>query len=144
LAPWTGIDEVLVQPGRTTSLVFTRGPDGGHRARIPNVLLPAFRARVRRLGGLVVQEGSPGLDDRYAVWRGPAIGIPWGVAAGAGVGSAFAADPWPVLAMSAWVVLGTGLLGAVVVARHGGWRFGAVVGAILLYGVVVAAVAAGS
>lgn len=140
VVPWYDIDHVqVVEVGRRAWL-WTRGPGGGQAAWVPRALVPAVRARVRRLGGLDLLEGEEDLDDRYLRWREPAVGVPWGIAAGCAVAAWWTPEPWTVLAAGALAMAGTGLLGLMVVFRSEGWGFGSVVVGTLLYAVVLLAV----
>jgi len=97
LEPWDAVTEVVVRRGAQVSEVWTRGPGGGHRAALPTALIPAFRARIRRLGGLELREAASNLDDVYARWSRPAVGIPWGIGVGSLLGAGATPDPLLVL-----------------------------------------------
>jgi hypothetical protein len=137
LVPWHDVASVHVRIGRRRALLWTRGPGGGHAASLPIALLPAFRARVRRLGGLDLIEGEPGLEDRYLRWRAPAVGFPWGIGAGCAVAAALSPAPWTVLIGGAAAMAATALLGAMVTLRAGGWGAGSVFAGTLLYGLLL-------
>ncbi len=137
LVPWYDLTSIHVHVGRRRAWIFTRGPRGGHAAPLPLVLLPAFRARVRRLGGLDLIPTVPGLEDRYLRWREPAIGIPWGIGAGTAIIAGFTPTPWTALLAGASATVATGLLGAMVTLRAGGWGAGGVLAATLLYGLLL-------
>jgi hypothetical protein len=117
---------------------------GGAAATVPVALVPVLKGRLWRLGGLSLEEAPDGLDAAYERWRGPASGLPWGVMAGTLVGSAFVADPWPIVVGGALITAATTLLGAAVEARATGWGTGAILAASGVYAVVLAAVAIGA
>lgn len=144
VVPWHDVQDVgLHRIGRSVH-VWVRTRTGAASGTVPPVLVPAVKARIRRLGGLAPTAGDGGLDVRYARWRAAANGLPWGVLA-ASVAAAFVvADPWPVLGAGLLVVAGLALLGAAVEARAGGWGTGAVLWLALLYAVVLAALSIGS
>lgn len=141
VVPWYEIDAVVVNVVGRRAWLFTRGRGGGQATSIPTVLLPALRARVRRLGGLELVEGDEGLDDRYLRWRAPAVGIPWGVGLGTVLGAWWTPLPWTTLVVGALVMSGTALLGLMVTLRSRGWGFGSVVAGTLLYALLLLAIA---
>lgn len=143
VVPWYDIDEIQVVRRGRRAWLWTRGKGGGQVAAIPHALLPAVRARVRRLGGLDLLEGEEGLEDRYLRWRAPAVGIPWGIAAGTALAAWWTPSPWWVLCIGAMAMAATGLLGLVVVFRSEGWGFGSVLMGTLLYALVLLAISLG-
>jgi len=138
LVPWYDVASIHVRIGRRRALIWTRGRGGGHSASLPLVLLPALRARVRRLGGLDLIEGEPGLDDRYLRWRAPALGMPWGLGAGTLLAAPFTETPWTFVVAGAAAMAATALLGAMVTLRAGGWGSGGVLAGTLLYALFLA------
>jgi len=143
VVPWYEIESIHVVEGRRRAFLWTRGPGGGQAAAIPRALLPALRARVRRLGGLEILAGDADLDDRYWRWRAPAVGIPWGIGLGALLVAFATPIPWTILCAGALAMASTGLLGLVVVFRAEGWGFGGVLMGTILYGVVLATIGLG-
>ncbi len=141
--PWHEVEAVGLFARGRERVLWVRGRHGAASATVPPVLVPAVRARIRRLGGLVVAEGDGGLDLRYATWRAPALGLPWGVLLGSAVALPFAADPFRVAATAFLVVTGLGALGASVEARATGWGTGAVGWLTAVYAVVLAALSLG-
>jgi hypothetical protein len=137
IVPWFDVDSIHVVHGRRRVWVYTRGQSGGHLASLPRVLLPAFRARVRRLGGLELQDGEPGTEDQYLRWRAPAFGIPWGIGFGTLVAAPLTPLPWTSLVAGASAMTATALLGMMVAFRAGGWGTGSVAAGTLLYAFVV-------
>lgn len=135
LVPWYDIEQICVRVGKRRSLIWTRGRGPAQAASLPTVLLPALRARVRRLGGMeLIEITDQSLDDRYARWHAPAVGFPWGVGAGSLAVAWFTPTPWTSLVAGAAAMIATGLLGAVVVFRAGGWGTGGVIAGTLFYG----------
>jgi hypothetical protein len=135
---WYHVEQV----GIVGSTVWVRTKYGGGSGTVPPVLVPAVRARIRRLSGLdlvvrptssVRGDGDGGLDARYASWRAAATGIPWGVGLGAAVAAWLTPDPWAVLDAAGAVVVGLALLGGAVHARGTGWGVGAVLLLTALY-----------
>lgn len=141
--PWYDIDAVHIRHGRRRAWVWTRGHRGGQRCAVPLALVPALRARIRRLGGLDLVDAPEDLDDRYLRWRAPAVGIPWGVGAGAVLVAFLTPSPWTALVMGALTMTGMALLGLMVTTRSRGWGFGGVLAGTLLYGLVLLAVGLG-
>jgi hypothetical protein len=139
--PWYDVEAIHLRVGVRRAWLWTRGPGGGQLASVPSALLPAVRARVRRLGGLDLIETDEDLDDRYLRWRAPAVGIPWGVGAGAVGVAFFTATPWTSLVLGALLMMGLALLGLMVTTRSRGWGLGGVMAGTLLYAVVLLAVA---
>ena len=137
VVPWSDIEEVRVIPGKRRTWVYTRGRGGGQAAPIPTALLPALRARVRRLGGIELVEGEADLDDRYLRWRAPAVGVPWGIGIGTLLVAWFTPVPWTALTAGAAAMAGTALLGAMVGFRARGWGFGSVLAGTALYGLIL-------
>ena len=144
VVPWYEIEEIVVVEVGRRAWLWTRGPGGGQAASVPRALLPALRARVRRLGGLDLMPGHENLDDRYWRWRAPAIGIPWGIGLGAAAMAWFTPIPWTILCAGALAMAGTGLLGLLVVFRSEGWGFGGVIMATVLYGLVLLCLSLGA
>jgi hypothetical protein len=135
--PWYDLDEVRIIQGRRRTWVFTRGRGGGQAAALPTALVPAFRARVRRLGGLEIVASTPDVEDRYLRWRAPALGVPWGIGLGAVAVAWFTPAPWTALTAGAAAMAGTALLGAMVSLRAGGWGVGSVLAGTALYGLLL-------
>lgn len=141
LVPWHELSAVCWRREGRRARVWARGARGGGSATIPVALLPALRARVRRLGALAVTEASPDLDDRYARWLDAASGAPWGLLL-ATIALAMAAhEPWPVLAGGFLVVAGASAVAAAIEARATGWGAGAVLWSTAVYATVLALVA---
>lgn len=137
LVPWYDIDEVVVRRGRRRAWIWTRGRGGGQAASLPIALLPAFRARVRRVGGLDLRDATETLDDRYQRWRAPALGIPWGIGAGTLAIAWSTPTPWTTVIAGASAMAATALLGAMVTLRASGWGTGGVAAGTLLYGLLL-------
>lgn len=131
--PWHEVLEVGVWRRR----LWVRTQRGGATAFVPGPLVPAMRARLRRLGALELVERPPGTDQRYAIWREVAPGVPWGILTGSVIAMWWTADPWATLAVGLLVVAGTALLGAVVEARASGWGAGGVGWLTVLHALVV-------
>lgn len=144
VTPWYEIEELRIARGRRRVWMWSRGPGGGGAASVPAALVPALRARVRRLGGLELVDATEDTDDRYWRWRAPAVGIPWGIGLGTAVAAFFTPVPWTALTAGAAAMVGTGLLGLVVVFRSDGWGFGSVVAGTVLYGLVLLVVGLGA
>ena len=142
--PWKEVDAVRFRRGRRSSRIWIRTRRGGAVATVPTVLLPAVRARLWRLAGLRLEEGTEGLDERYDRWRGPASGIPWGVLAGTAAVAWVTPVPWTALTAGLLVMAATTLLGAAVEARATGWGAGTVLWSTLAYAVVLAAISLGA
>ncbi|HHO52999.1 MAG TPA: hypothetical protein ENK18_19510 [Deltaproteobacteria bacterium] len=138
---WHEIEAVGVYPRWLGARVWVRHARGQGSATIPRVLVPALRARVRRLGALSLRGGDGGIASWYARWRVPAMGGPWGLLVGTLV--ACWLTPWP------WLVLAVGLAGVAVLvvlssaieARASGWGAGSVLWLTLLYALFLAALA---
>jgi hypothetical protein len=141
LLAWHEVDGLCVRQDGNRVRVWARG--GSAVVRIPAVLLPALKARVRRLGGLELEATSEGLDERYDRWRAPATSIPWGVLSGSVLAAFLSPRPWTALTAGLLATAGTALLGATVEARATGWGSGAVLWATGAYAVVLAALALG-
>lgn len=143
VVPWHQVREIHYGVRGRRARVWSTTTQGGGVATVPLVLLPALRARLRRLGGLELTEGAEGLDDAYARWRAPATGIPWGVLAATTIVTLGSVTPWTTLAAGLLAMAGTALLGAAVEARATGWGTGAVLWTTGVYGVVLSAIALG-
>lgn len=143
VVPWYDLDEVRIVPGIRRTWIYTRGRGGGQAASLPTALLPAFRARVRRLGGLELTEAPADLEDRYLRWRAPALGVPWGIGIGALLVAWFTPAPWTALTAGAAAMAGTALLGAMVAFRSRGWGFGSVLAGTALYGLILLVIGVG-
>ena len=134
LVPWYDVESVCIRVGTRRAWIWTRGRGATQVASLPRSLVPAFRARVRRLGGIELTEDSVGLDDRYGRWRAPAVGIPWGIGLGTLAIAWFTPTPWTTMVAGAAAMIATGLLGAMVTLRAQGWGTGGVLAGTLLYG----------
>lgn len=141
--PWHEVESVHVRAGRRRAQVDVLTRRGAGSATVPAVLVPALRARVRRLGGLELDDAADPLDLTYALWRAPATGLPWGVLGATAVGVAVSPSPWRALGTGLAVMAATALLGAAVEARATDWPFGAVLWMTGVYGVVIGAVGLG-
>ncbi len=125
LVPWHDVLAVGLDLGSRGARVWARTRAGAGSAWVPPALVPAVRARVRRLGGLALEEGSGGLDQRYAGWRAAATGAPWGLLLGVATAAWVTPWPWGVLGAGLVGVAGLALLGAAIEARATGWGTGA-------------------
>lgn len=139
VVPWGRVEALRFRRVGRAVEVWSRTRDGSGRATVPIALLPALRGRLERVGGIVLSEAGFGLDDRYARWRGPAAGIPWGVLGGTLGVAAASPEPWRVALAGGLAALALGLLGASVEARATGWQFGGVAFATACYAVVLVA-----
>lgn len=137
VVPWARVEALRYRRVGRVAEVWSRTRDGSGRGTVPIALLPALRGRLERVGGIVLSEAVIDLDDRYARWRGPAAGIPWGVLAGTLVVAAGSAAPWAVLLAGGLAAFALGLLGAAVEARSTGWHFGSVAFVTACYAVVL-------
>ncbi|MFT7519534.1 MAG: hypothetical protein ACI9MC_001676 [Kiritimatiellia bacterium] len=133
--PWFDVQTVRVCRRGRRSWVHLMGPAGGSAAWVPTSLLPAVRARLKRLGGLEIVDEEPGLDDAYLRWRAPMLGVPWGVGAGTLLVAFFTPSPWAVLVVGALLMAGSAALALMISWRGRGWGFGGVLAGTLLYGV---------
>lgn len=140
LVPWHEVLEVRIQGYR----VWVRAVRGGASAPMPRSLVPALRARLRRIGALQLVDGGPDTNMRYAVWRQVAPAIPWGVMAGTLAAAWLTPDPWRTVAVGLLVVAGTALLGAVIEARGSGWGGGGVFWLTLLHALLLGLLAVGN
>lgn len=140
VVPWHRVDRLTFSRHGRAAVVWASGADGAWSASVPAVLIPALRARLRRLGALDLVEAAPDLDHRYGSWRAAAAGIPWGALVGSGVCAVFARDPTWVMMSGLVVTAGVAVLGQAVEARGTGWGFGSVMWLTGLYGVVLALV----
>ncbi len=143
VVPWHEVERIVVEPRGRSTRVWARTLRGGSLGRIPTVLLPALRARVRRLSGLAVVEQGPDLDDTYAVWRQVAFAIPWGILAASSGGAWLTPWPWEVFGVGLLLVGGTSVLAAAVEARASGWGTGGVIWLSVLYALILAILSLG-
>lgn len=128
-APWIGwheVSEVRVSPRGRRVRVWVAHQGGVSTVDLPAAVVPALRARLRRLGALPLVEGSFHLDLRYLSWRPLAAGAPWGVLLAVCLLAPLAADPWLALSRGLLVAAAVGMVGAAVEARLAGWRTGGV------------------
>lgn len=144
ITPWHAVQRLGLDQRGPTATVWLIGARGGASGTVPAVLVPAVRARIRRLAGLELEVGEGGADRRYAGWRAAASGIPWGVGLATLAAAPFTAAPFGVLAAGGVVVAGLALLGAAVEARATGWGTGGVLWLTLLYALVLLLVSAAS
>ena len=145
MVSWHDVRAVGVMPGVGGAVwVWAHTHRGGSQAPFPRVLVPALRARIKRLGHLKLLDAPPRTDHRYAIWREVAMALPWGVLVGMVVAAWGTSAPWRVLAVGSLVVAGLTLLGAAVEARATGWRTGAVIWLTLLYGLILTVLSLGS
>ncbi len=136
---WHDIERVHLVSGRGRGVVVVvHSRFGMAGATVPAILVPALRARMRRLGGLDLLQG-PGdrLDTRYARLRALAVGAPWGVGLTTCAGVWFTPRPWDALAVGLGVTAAVALLGAAIQARATGWGAGAVLWLTVLYGALL-------
>ena len=87
IVPWHAVRGLgFVRVNRAVEVWVATDRGVATTGTVPPVLVPAVRARIRRLGGLALTEGTGGpggvLDLRYARWQPAAAGIPWGVGLG--------------------------------------------------------------
>jgi hypothetical protein len=143
ITPWHEVVSVDVEVAGRRGKVGLVTASGGAVVGIPAVLAPALRARLRRLGALEPGDRADGLDAKYARWRAPATGIPWGILAGTPIAAAFSPDPWVALTAGLLAMAATAVLGSAVEARATGWGAGAVLWATLTYAIVLAAIGLG-
>jgi hypothetical protein len=141
VVPWHEIASVRIVRSWRSHRVFVVGQRGASSGTVPAVLLPALRARLRRQGGLRLEEPGHPVDLVYAVWQTVSPGIAWGALAGTLVIAPFTADPWRVVLAGGLAAAALGLLAATVEARATGWGTGAIAFASAVYGVVLAALA---
>ncbi|MCB9686850.1 MAG: hypothetical protein H6738_13000 [Alphaproteobacteria bacterium] len=141
--PWHEVEAAGVASEGRARTLWVRGRLGAASASVPPVLVPAIRARIRRLGGLEVTDGDGGLDVRYARWRQAALGLPWGALLGTAATLPFVSAPWRVATVGLLVTCGLGALGASIEARATGWGTGAVGWLTVTYAVVLAALTLG-
>jgi hypothetical protein len=140
IVPWHEVTSVTAERVGRRVIVRVVTASGAGEATIPAVLLPAARARIGRMGGLSVGPPSDPVDWRYALWRAPAIGIPWGALLGGLAVAPWLDRPWRIVAVALLVASATALLGAGVSARANGWGTGGVIALTAVYAVVLAAI----
>lgn len=142
--PWFEVQRLSYRVVGRRARVWARTRRGGAGvATLPAVLLPALRARARRLGEVELTADQEGLDATYERWRQPAAGMPWGLLLGTAVACPLTPEPWSTLTGGLLAVAATALLGAAVEARATGWHFGGVFWVTCAYAVVLVAVALG-
>ena len=140
---WHDVDRVTVRRGGRGVQVWVWSANGATSGTVPRALVPALRARVRRLGGVSMTDEPGGLDLSYAAWQPALNGAPWGLLLGTSV--AALATPWPFeLLIAGWLATaGVALLAAAVQARATGWGTGSVMWLTMLYAVVLVALSLG-
>ena len=142
LVDWTEVRAVRAVVSGGQALVTVDAVRGSASARMPAALVPALRARVLRLGGLVVSDAAEDpLDAAYRRLQAAAVAAPWGLLVGATVTAPLTAHPSGTWAVALLGASAAALLGQAVEARATGWGFGGVVWMTLLHGLVIAALA---
>jgi hypothetical protein len=133
LVPWHEVVSVQVRRADGVARVAVRGHHSWHEGEVPEILLPALRARLRRLGGLDLVPLDDEVERTYQRLRAPLWGGTWGLAIGAVAGS-LVLQGAPVIAapLAAGLVV-CALLALAVEARASGWGAGAVGALSLLY-----------
>lgn len=140
IVPWHEVSAVTAQVIGRRTVVRVVTASGAGEATLPSVLSPALKARVSRLGGLTVGSPTDAMDWRYALWRAPALGIPWGLLVGSLLVAPLLDRPWRVVAIGLLASSATALLGAGVSARANGWGTGGVLALTGVYAVVLGAI----
>ena len=140
--PWHVVDRVVARSGALLTEVEVFGQGRGARGTVPTVLLPALRARVRRLGGLEVvpedaADSAAMADGAYAMLRPLTWGAAWGALVGGGFAALGTSSVWEGLGVAAMLALVGGLVAAAVEARSNGWWFGSVASLCALYAVAL-------
>jgi hypothetical protein len=143
VTPWHEVRSIQAQRTGRRLRVWATTSEGGATATVPVVLLPALRARIRRMGGLDLVATPHGLDATYDGWRAPATGIPWGVLVGTAVAAPFTPHPWTALTAGVMSAAALACLAAAIEARATGWGAGAVLWSTGAYAVVLAALGLG-
>lgn len=141
--PWHSVRSVQFARSGRGVRVWARTEAGATSATTPLVLLPALRARLRRVGGIELVERDPDLDLAYERWRGPAWAIPWVLLLGSAGWAVVSPEPIRALTAGLLATAATAALGAAVHARATGWGAGGVAWGAVVYAVVLAAVAVG-
>jgi hypothetical protein len=144
LVDWTEVRAVRAVRQGAQARVTVDAAGGSASACIPAALVPALRARVLRLGGVVVLDGGGDpLDDAYRRVQAAAAVAPWGLLAGATAVAPFTDQPAWTWTNALLASSGAALLGQAVEARATGWGLGGVFWMTLLHGLVLAALAVG-
>lgn len=144
LVPWHDVQLVRIARSWRTNRVYVVGRHGASSGTVPTALLPALRARLRRQGGVRMEETGGPMDLSYGVWRAVAPAVAWGTLAGTLLFAPFTADPWRTVLAGGLAATALGLLSATVEARASGWGSGAIAFASAVYGVVLTALAIAS
>jgi hypothetical protein len=124
--PWHEVVSVTHLEGGLAARVWVETDRGSVAATLPRVLLPAFRARILRLGGVNLGDDVDDVSLRYATWQAPAAAAPWGVLLGTVVGASLVARPWPILTGGLLVMAALAMLSAAIEARSTGWGAGGI------------------
>jgi hypothetical protein len=142
--PWHDVNGVGYAPGRRVARVWIESDRGGGVATIPQALVPALRARIRRLGAIEIADGADPVDTRYGRWQAPAAGIPWGVLLGTTIAAFLVENPWQVLNAGLLTMAALAMLAAAVEARATGWGAGGVFWFTGVYATVLLAMVVGA
>jgi hypothetical protein len=144
VTPWHEVSRVVLIQSGWTQRVYVVGRHGAATATVPRVLIPALRARLRRLSGLPLDTDPRWLDLTYAIWQAAAPAVAWGTLVGTLLIAPATSDPWRVVLAGGLAFAALGLLSASVAARVSGWGTGAIACAVGAYAVVLSAIAIAS
>jgi len=143
IVPWHEVVGVAFSSGRRSARVWIDSDRGSGVATIPRSLVPALRGRIRRLGGVNIDDTVDPVDVRYGRWQAPAAGIPWGVLAGTAIAAFFVEQPWHILNAGLLAMAALSMLAAAVEARATGWGAGGVFWFTGVYAVVLLSLVVG-
>jgi len=141
--PWHEVVSITHLEGGFGARVWVDTERGVGIAALPRVLLPAFRARILRLGGVELRDDLDAVSLRYATWQAPAAAAPWGVLLGTVVCAGLADRPWPILTAGLLVMAALAMLSAAIEARSTGWGAGGVFWFTGVYAVVLVSLVVG-
>lgn len=131
--PWHAVTAAHVAVEGGVARVAIAHRDGWCEGEVPEAVLPALRARVRRLGGLELVAMPGAVELGYQRWREPAWGAAWGFGLGALAAVAASPAPWELLPLALGMATAGALLGVAVAWRASGWGAGAAFLLSLLY-----------
>ena len=134
---WHEVEALCIERRGRFARIWMRSRRGYGQATLPIALLPALRARLRRIAALELTETTPEIEDSYRRWQAPTAGIAWGVGAGALIGAWSTPMPWVFVAGGLLCFFAAGLLAAAIQARVTGWGTGAVLMLTALYTLVL-------
>lgn len=124
--PWHRVRGVRVSCRGHAAHLRVLHDDGVAAASVPLLLLPAVRARLRRIGGVRLEVADPDLEEWYLQLAPYSAAAPWALLVICACAAPFTSRPWDVAAAGTLAAGSLAFVDAAVSARRTGWGTGAI------------------